>query len=145
MRATLALLAAVLCAAHSHADELAEAKASYVKADTALNAIWGELKSELTEEAFSELQRRQRDWLKHRDYIAESNMVDRDGKPLEDAGYLESAAHLTEARVAFLASYRGIGEPRTWSGGAPVEAQRGSRRCVTALPAAVRKPPLRAG
>ena len=97
-------------------------KASFQSADAALNRVWSDLKTKLGESEFQELKALQRAWLEYRDYMAEWQA----GPDVQDKGpgairstpsYLETATHLTEARVEFLQGW--VNEPRdlhSWEG-----------------------------
>ncbi len=79
---------------------LAEAKAEFVKADKSLNEAWAAAKKALGE---SELQAKQRGWLKYRE--AQARAANRDnGEPegQQSAAYFETSAALTQSRADWL-------------------------------------------
>jgi uncharacterized protein YecT (DUF1311 family) len=79
---------------------LAEAKAAFAKADKSLNDAWAAAKKALGE---SELQVKQRGWLKYRE--AQARAANRDnGEPegKQSAAYFETSAALTQSRADWL-------------------------------------------
>jgi uncharacterized protein YecT (DUF1311 family) len=87
-------------------DKLREARASFQKADTALNKVWAEIKAKMGPAEFKAAQEDQRGWVAYRDYIATGiGTVPRDtdeAKVRETPEYLEMAAGLMESRVPYL-------------------------------------------
>ncbi len=85
---------------------LREARASFQKADKALNEVWAEIKAKMSPAEFKVIQEDQRGWIGYRDYIATGiGTVPRgtdEAKVRETPEYLEMAAGLMESRVAYL-------------------------------------------
>jgi len=83
-----------------------QAKATYVKADRALNEAWAAAKKALSEVDFNALKESQRTWVAHRDYLARSPMftgADGQGElALDSQEYLGAAAELADMRTVWL-------------------------------------------
>lgn len=116
MRALMVIGLAGLVTGAAAGQDLAEAKAQFHKWDRALNAVYGELKKDLPEEQFAKLQQDQRDWVAHRDYLAEWEARAQGREPAEDGSYWEVAASLTESRIEMLRAWKGIGAAGDWTG-----------------------------
>jgi uncharacterized protein YecT (DUF1311 family) len=101
-------LALLFLAAIARAEEkpagLAEAKATFAKADRALNEAWTALKKAMPEKIFADLKTQQRAWIESRDRAAlESAPNPKDaaaGK--QSVAYWQTAASLTETRAQWL-------------------------------------------
>lgn len=82
---------------------LSEAKAEFAKADTALNEAWAAVKKAVPEPGFSELQIKQRDWMKFREDRARgANRENNEPEGKLTAAYYETAAELTQSRADWL-------------------------------------------
>jgi uncharacterized protein YecT (DUF1311 family) len=85
--------------------KLDEAKQRFAAADADLNKTFQEVRSKLPDTARNDLRDRQREWLKHRDYIAsgqprQNGFEGTDFKQSPD--YWEAMADLTKERAEFL-------------------------------------------
>jgi uncharacterized protein YecT (DUF1311 family) len=85
--------------------KLDQTRQRFAAADADLNKTFQELRSKLGENAATELRDRQREWLKHRDYIAsdqprQNGFEGTDVKQSPD--YWEAMADLTKERAEFL-------------------------------------------
>jgi uncharacterized protein YecT (DUF1311 family) len=96
-------LSRLLAAEEETPKTLGEAKAEFAKADGALNEAWAAVKKTLPEPAFSELQIKQRDWMKFREDRARgANRENNEPEGKLTAAYYETAAELTQTRVDWL-------------------------------------------
>ena len=98
------------------ADELATQKLEYRKWDQKLNAVYAELKKELSEHLFKLVQAEQREWVDHKEHLASWESKARGREAATDPHYWEQAAGLTESRVDYLNAWRGVGEAGDWAG-----------------------------
>lgn len=99
----LFFLAAVV-RAQDHPSGLAEAKASFAKADRALNQAWTAIRKALPEKIFTVMKTQQRAWIELRDGAAlEASPNPKDAAAArQTAAYWQTAASLTEARAQWL-------------------------------------------
>ena len=91
--------------AEDDAAKLDQARQRFAATDADLNKTFQEVRSKLSENAANELRDRQREWLKHRDYIAsdqprQNGFEGTDIKQSPD--YWEAMADLTKERTEFL-------------------------------------------
>lgn len=95
---------AVVARAEDQNASLAEAKATFAKADRALNEAWTAIKKALPEKIFTELKAQQRGWLESRDRLAlEASPAPKDAAEAKrSAAYWQTAASLTETRGKWL-------------------------------------------
>lgn len=102
--ALVLLLLAVVAPVEAQKSSLAEAKATFAKADRALNEAWTAIKKGMPAKIFAELKTKQREWLESRDSRAlESSPAPTDlAEAKRSAAYWETAASLTEARALWL-------------------------------------------
>ena len=104
-RLTLVLcLLAVVARAEDQTATLAQAKATFAKADGALNEAWAALKKALPGKIFTEMKAQQRGWIESRDRAAlESSPNSKDATEAKrSAAYWQTAASLTETRAQWL-------------------------------------------
>jgi uncharacterized protein YecT (DUF1311 family) len=93
----------ILAAEEETPKTLGEAKAAFAKADKALNEAWAAVKKALPEPAFTELQIKQRDWMKFREDRARgANRENNETEGKLTAAYYEAAADLTKDRADWL-------------------------------------------
>ena len=110
MKITLALLClgiflAPVARGEDDAAKLEQAKQRFAAADADLNKAFQEVRSNLSGSALTDLRGRQREWLKHRDYMAsdqprQNGFEGSDFKQSPD--YWETMADLTKSRTEFL-------------------------------------------
>lgn len=110
MKITLALLClgiflAPVARGEDDAAKLGQAKQRFAAADADLNKTFQEVRSKLSGNALTDLRDRQREWLKHRDYMAadqprQNGFEGSDFKQSPD--YWEAMADLTKERTQFL-------------------------------------------
>jgi uncharacterized protein YecT (DUF1311 family) len=100
----VALAASRLFAAEEETPKtLGEAKAAFVKADKALNEAWAAVKKAVPEPGFTELQVKQRDWMKFReDQARAANRDNNEPEGKMTAAYYEATAELTRSRADWL-------------------------------------------
>jgi uncharacterized protein YecT (DUF1311 family) len=82
---------------------LVEAKAAFAKADKALNEAWAAVKKAVPAPGFTDLQIKQRDWMKFREDRARG--ANRDNNEPEgklSVAYYEAAAEMTQSRADWL-------------------------------------------
>ncbi len=100
--------------------ELESAKAAYGKIDTELNKVWSKLKDSLYETELDELQKKQRNWLEYRNYMAEhaarNTLLDSDADLEQSADYWETMTYITEARVEVLKALLNKPDDLVWEG-----------------------------
>ena len=103
--AGMLLLSGATLSAEEDAAKLEQARKHFAAADADLNKTFQELRGKLRGNALTEFRDRQREWLKHRDYIA-SDQPRQNGYEGSDfkqsPDYWESMADLTEERTKFL-------------------------------------------
>lgn len=91
--------------AEEEAAKLDQARQRFAEADADLNKTFQEVRSKLPENARNDLRDRQREWLKHRDYIASDQPRQNgfEGTDLKQSpDYWEAMADLTKERAEFL-------------------------------------------
>jgi uncharacterized protein YecT (DUF1311 family) len=103
--AGLLFSAGAAISAEDEAAKLDQARQRFAAADADLNKTFQEVRGKLRENAATELRDRQREWLKHRDYIAsdqprQNGFEGTDVKQSPD--YWEAMADLTKERAEFL-------------------------------------------
>jgi uncharacterized protein YecT (DUF1311 family) len=82
---------------------LGEAKAAFTNADKALNDAWAAVKKAVPEPGFTELQIKQRDWMKFREDRARgANRDNNESEGKLSVAYYEAAAELTQSRADWL-------------------------------------------
>ena len=101
--AILLVLTAFASAKEEKPKSLEEAKAAFAKADKALNEAWAAAKKSLAESDFTELQVKQRAWMKYREDQARGANRDA-GEPetKSTAAYYEAATEMTASRADWL-------------------------------------------
>jgi uncharacterized protein YecT (DUF1311 family) len=108
----LTIFAILTAAAFAQPDKkptLVEAKAAFAKADRELNAVWEQLKKEMSEPRMAELRAKQRDWVEYRDHLASSPGYS--GAPDDEAAaknspeFFDTAAALTSDRTGWLRGF----------------------------------------
>lgn len=104
MRCALFLLLLPIATSLAEDPALAEAKATYVKADRGLNQAWTAIKKTLPAKVFEGLQSKQREWIKlrERQAVEASGQSKPDGDAKRSAGYWQTAAKLTAERAEWL-------------------------------------------
>jgi len=102
------------------AETLEEARATFEKADSKLNAEWKKLASTLPEWSFKELQEEQRTWRNYRDAAAEEEAIRQggasEGQEAETPEYWSTRTLITAARVRMLEGFLKQGADDDWSG-----------------------------
>ena|ERR1700686_2111920 len=101
----LGIFVAPLARGEDEVAKLAQAKERFDAADADLNKAFQDVRSKLSGSALTDLRDRQREWLKHRDYMAsdqprQNGFEGSDFKQSPD--YWEAMADLTKERAAFL-------------------------------------------
>lgn len=101
----LGILAAPLARGEDESAKLEQAKQRFAAADADLNKAFQEVRSKLSGNALIDLRDRQREWIKHRDYMAadqprQNGFEGSDFKLSPD--YWEAMADLTKERTEFL-------------------------------------------
>jgi uncharacterized protein YecT (DUF1311 family) len=98
------LFVILLAQAEAQKLSLAEPKATFAKADRALNEAWTAIKKAMPDKIFAELKTKQREWLEFRDRRAleSSPTPDNEAEAKRSPVYWETAASSTEARALWL-------------------------------------------
>lgn len=110
-----AILAFFLILGAASGNELEAAKAEFAKQDKALNEVYAQLKAKLPAERFAEVQKDQRDWVEHREFMAE--WQEKEGQPETAVDRWELAAGLTEGRIDWLKAWLKLDERKEGWGG----------------------------